>query len=520
MTRYLLNIEAQEEVSMSILSKSKKIILLLAVSLCSVSLAGAEPIIDSEAVETAAAPYYNLSLSVPTDRNSGYDPARAMVNGVQNQGIYGTCWAFAAVAAAESSVYKQLQQEGIPYNVETNPVKYSPWYLAWIKSALPTEVDSSDARLHSGKPEQKDYLRPFAQKVYKGGISGIDAEFNIALGPIFKEIDVHDKTALIAPENYVEKTGVHLHNVFNILCDHPEEMKKPENMQRIKELVVSCGAVVAGVSAHALHQSGAVDFYTDRHYPVDHAVTLIGWDDEYDFSKSGMRVKPKKKGAWILRNSWGADWGDKGDYYLSYEDCSFEDVAALDVDVDRDCFDYIGTHEDSSSLFGKKGLPPVPVQMKKNAAFAAGYTARGEDNLVAVGAYAMEDGMSYRIRVYKDCQDFIHNTKAPDYQQEGTFGEDGTPAWNGYRMVELAQPVALAQGEEYVVEMSLFTRDGKGVFVVATDDSDKLDQDLMTSYINEGDGRWQKVLNRDGRYHNDIFSVGSVIERVYLKHIK
>ncbi|MDD3115238.1 MAG: C1 family peptidase, partial [Anaerovibrio sp.] len=122
---------------MSILSKSKKIILLLAASLCSVSLAGAEPLIDSE---TAAAPYYNLSLSVPTDRNSGYDPTRAMVNGVQNQGIYGTCWAFAAVAAAESSVYKQLQQEGIPYNVETNPVKYSPWYLAWIKSALPTEV--------------------------------------------------------------------------------------------------------------------------------------------------------------------------------------------------------------------------------------------------------------------------------------------------------------------------------------------------------------------------------------------
>lgn len=37
---------------------------------------------------------------------------------------------------------------------------------------------------------------------------------------------------------------------------------------------------------------------------LNHAVNLIGWDDS--------------KGAWIMRNSWGTSWGEKGYAYVKY----------------------------------------------------------------------------------------------------------------------------------------------------------------------------------------------------------
>jgi inhibitor of cysteine peptidase len=38
---------------------------------------------------------------------------------------------------------------------------------------------------------------------------------------------------------------------------------------------------------------------------VNHAVVLVGWDDSRG-----------PNGSWILRNSWGPGWGDKGYMYI------------------------------------------------------------------------------------------------------------------------------------------------------------------------------------------------------------
>ena len=49
------------------------------------------------------------------------------------------------------------------------------------------------------------------------------------------------------------------------------------------------------------------DFPNDSTTPIDHAIVIVGWDD----SQQG--------GAWIVKNSWGNDWGDDGGFcYVKY----------------------------------------------------------------------------------------------------------------------------------------------------------------------------------------------------------
>lgn len=49
---------------------------------------------------------------------------------------------------------------------------------------------------------------------------------------------------------------------------------------------------------------------------ADHAVTIVGWHDAMEIPGTDT------PGAWYVQNSWGADWGDNGYFWISYEDAS------------------------------------------------------------------------------------------------------------------------------------------------------------------------------------------------------
>lgn len=66
-------------------------------------------------------------------------------------------------------------------------------------------------------------------------------------------------------------------------------------------------------------------------------MSLIGWDDT--FSRDNFAVVPPGDGAWLVKNSWGAAFGDAGCFWISYYDTPLDNAVFYDV-VPSNAYDH------------------------------------------------------------------------------------------------------------------------------------------------------------------------------------
>ena len=65
-------------------------------------------------------------------------------------------------------------------------------------------------------------------------------------------------------------------------------------------------------------------YFLDRRWGENHGVTIVGWDDAYPADRfQGDDGAPPADGAFLVRNTWGSDWGEDGSFWVSYYDRSF-----------------------------------------------------------------------------------------------------------------------------------------------------------------------------------------------------
>ena len=101
----------------------------------------------------------------------------------------------------------------------------------------------------------------------------------------------------------------------------------------IKQHIMEYGAISAMTSANnANYYSNPEDpMHSEAYYcgdtflgVVDHAITIIGWDDDYSVDNFNPDNKPVNPGAYICLNSYGPESFADGLTYVSYDDVNIE----------------------------------------------------------------------------------------------------------------------------------------------------------------------------------------------------
>ena len=400
-----------------------------------------------------------MSMSRLAELPSAYDAREeGMVTAIKDQGKIGNCWAHAAIGASESNVL----QKGL----ETSPdlSEYHLSYSAYNKALDPlglTEEDTFRVKEMSNDVYSwggNDYLAVSALARWQGEVSEDTASMDD-----LKQSVADGKTAVLADDIMYAADRYHLQNAEFIYLSE-------ENRDLIKRKLMQYGA--ASVSIHAPEtttetrkygNTGKSDFTSyfcnDTSLQTNHSVLIVGWDDDYAVSNFNSQCQPANPGAWLIRNSWGANNEMGGYFWLSYEDAMLQiennesaEVTFYDVEP-ADNYDYNYQYDGGIPFSYIRGYHSI----------ANVYTAQTNEKLQAVSFYTQEKNVNYSISVY--------NMSEPSNPISGTkLGETltGTMDERGYHTVDFTdvggEDIYLSEGELFSVVLRLTNSSGENVY--------------------------------------------------------
>ncbi|MGN1195850.1 MAG: C1 family peptidase, partial [Acutalibacteraceae bacterium] len=303
--------------------------------------------------------------------------------------IGGTCWAHAAIACMEANAIKQ----GIADTIDLSEY-HTVWYSK--NGYFEGETDSAnDGRVISDLSDILDSggsVWDFEDAVMNFSGAALESKYPLS----------STDTAGLTSE--MQNTFT-----FSEKYTHDIVLKKlitrDATKENIKQLILDYGA--AEISYYSF-----VPFYTDyfhsnsktpttyycpTEHTTNHAVAVVGWDDNYSASNfSTVNEQPSSDGAWLVKNSWGADWGNNDGYFwLSYEDKTIYTTAyAYEV----------GSASDYENVYMYDGLGGG--QNISSEAAANVFTASSYEYLTMVGTgagyYFNNSTFLYTIKIYKN----------------------------------------------------------------------------------------------------------------------
>jgi C1A family cysteine protease len=271
------------------------------------------------------------------------------VTPIKDQLDIGACWAFATLGAIESSLLP-----GQVFDFSEDHISLNHGYNL-------TQNEGGDFQISLA------YLARWSGPVLESEDPYGDGKTNPNL-----KASVHVQEAIILPS---------------------------KDYSAIKRAIMKYGGVQTSIHIRDIAQQELGDAYNPTTYAFfykgqslpNHDVVIVGWDDTY--SATNFTTPPQRNGAFICRNSYGTTFGDKGYFYVSYDDVLIgkENIVYTKIESNKN-YDNI-YQSDWLGWVGRIGFG------KDTAFFSNVYTTNKKETLEAISFYATDMDTSYEVYV-------------------------------------------------------------------------------------------------------------------------
>ena len=365
---------------------------------------------------------------------SSYDSRlQGCLTAVKNQGDSAICWAYSASACAEASaILKGMEKEP----------DYSERHLAWY------------------------FSRPVYQTT---GVCGADATYYISMADDYMHAGGNNRYTTFALANWIglagqtdypddetwidwDNAGADIHAVDDLVHLENAAWISMTDVEYIKQKIMSEGCVASSYyyKKGSYYNAETHAYYNNFITSTNHAINLVGWDDSYP--AENFLIEPECDGAWLVRNSWGTDFGEEGYFWISYCDSAISSPSNTAF-----AFDFRSA-ENFDNLYYYDGSCGTRTRTVHNGgSFANVFTACGnsgyrDECIEAVGVAFPEAGLSYEVYLYTDLQ----NADDPTSGILASSVISGVTETSGYQTLRLDNPVNISYGASFSVVVRLY----------------------------------------------------------------
>ena len=355
------------------------------------------------------------------------------VTNVKNQRNTSLCWAFSLASNLETSLLTRGQKY---YDLSEEQLAY--FWANRVNDPLGNTPNDKITRTQSN---------------YHGTGNGRVASFFLSTwsGMTTEEKVPFQSSAVTWPDSLAYDTSAYMEDA--IFSQY--------TVERTKQLLMEYNSVSAMIyMLDNYYYPDTASYSCPQSGLVNHAVTIVGWDDTYSKENFPSASGVNNDGAWIVKNSYGKNWGKNGYFYLSYEDKSITNLVsntAVTTPAYPNNYFYDGA---------AAGTVTFPGSTINNGYYVSNIfkatAGNGKDEeLGEIVTAVPQDNTDFQIQVYTDLKNTSDPTSGTPAYAEPV---DYTQPLAGIHTIHLNTPVKIPQGTFYSVVIRI--PDGSNKFYV------------------------------------------------------